>query len=326
MQSAVALLLALFLFSCKDKSPAVVSDAVSGGASEILVIMNKNKWESPVGDTLKAHFRQAQIGLPQPEPMFDLLNVPESFFDGIRKKHRNLLYVKISPEVEKSSITLKDSPWAKTQKYFRIEVPSDSAFITLFNANKEKISYTFLRAEQQRLSKFYKQQKDVKICTLLKDKYKLNLSVPLQYRVNKQIEDFIWISRETKIDSKGVVYFQKPYTDKKQFEVDAILATLSEQLKYNIPGPSAGSYMGIDTITPMSSEYYQYADKHYAVTIRGLWTVVHDFMGGPFIANVILDEKKSRVIYLMGYVYAPEDTKRDMARQVEGILNTLNLE
>ena len=45
---------------------------------------------------------------------------------------------------------------------------------------------------------------------------------------------------------------------------------------------------------------------HYALLIRGLWTAENDFMGGPFVLNVVLDEKNSRIIYMMGYVYAPD--------------------
>ena len=42
-------------------------------------------------------------------------------------------------------------------------------------------------------------------------------------------------------------------------------------------------------------------------------------MGGPFVLNVVLDEKNSRIIYMMGYVYAPDGKKRNMLRQVESI-------
>ena len=36
--------------------------------------------------------------------------------------------------------------------------------------------------------------------------------------------------------------------------------------------------------------------------------------------NVVLDKKNDRVVYMMGYVYAPDDKKRNMMRQVEAIL------
>ena len=39
--------------------------------------------------------------------------------------------------------------------------------------------------------------------------------------------------------------------------------------------------------------------------------------------NVVLDEEHQRVIYMMGYVYYPNEEKRDMMKQVDAILNTM---
>ena len=61
-------------------------------------------------------------------------------------------------------------------------------------------------------------------------------------------------------------------------------------------------------------------------TSRGLWTAENDFMGGPFVLNVVLDEKNSRIIYMMGYVYAPDGKKRNMLRQVESIVNSMKID
>lgn len=78
--------------------------------------------------------------------------------------------------------------------------------------------------------------------------------------------------------------------------------------------------MAIDTVTPLVMQTYNYDEDHYAVMMRGLWTVVNDFMGGPFVLNVVLDKENDRVVYMMGYVYAPDDKKRNMVRQVEAIV------
>ena len=45
-----------------------------------------------------------------------------------------------------------------------------------------------------------------------------------------------------------------------------------------------------------------------------------------FVLNVVLDEKNSRIIYMMGYVYAPDGKKRNMLRQVESIVNSMKID
>jgi hypothetical protein len=57
-------------------------------------------------------------------------------------------------------------------------------------------------------------------------------------------------------------------------------------------------------------------DKYYT-EIRGLWTVVNDYMGGPFINITRLDEKRNRVVTFDGYVYNPGGDKRKHVRWLE---------
>lgn len=304
--------------SCKDQKPPVSN--FSGSTNEVLVIMDKNDWDSSAGDTVKDWFRQEQPGLPQPEPVFDIINLPRSSFEGNIKAYRNIVYTEISPAVKEPVFEFKESPWIKTQKYFRIAAPDKESFIREFNAHKEEMLRVFLKAEQDRRIAYYKQKPDPKIAGFLKDKYKLTCYIPSGYNINKESENFVWISRETKVDSRGLVIIQRKYEGMDQFQYQRIIDTVNAELQRHIPGPLAGSYMAIDTVTPLMAKTYNYDEDHYAVMMRGLWTVVNDFMGGPFVLNVVLDEKNDRVMYMMGYVYAPDDKKRNMVRQVEAIL------
>ncbi|PKO95255.1 MAG: hypothetical protein CVU14_11815 [Bacteroidetes bacterium HGW-Bacteroidetes-9] len=57
-----------------------------------------------------------------------------------------------------------------------------------------------------------------------------------------------------------------------------------------------------------------------AVEMRGLWEVRKDFMGGPFVSYTFVDKKNNLVVTLDGYVYAPNEAKRDFLKQVQAIL------
>ncbi len=306
------------VLSCRDQKPPVSN--FSGSLNEVLVIMNKNDWNGAAGDTVKAWFRQEQPGLPQPEPVLDMINLPRSSFEGNIKAYRNILYTEISPSVKEPVFEFKESPWIQSQKYFRIVAPDKESFIREFNAHKEEILRVFLKAEQDRQIAYYKRKPDPKIAAFLKEKYKLDCYVPSGYNINKDLKDFAWISRETKVDSRGLVVIERKFEGMEQFRYQRIIDTVNAALRRNIPGPLNGSYMAIDTVTPLVMKTYNYDEDHYAVMVRGLWTVVNDFMGGPFVMNVVLDKKNDRVVYMMGYVYAPDDKKRNMMRQVEAIL------
>lgn len=127
--------------SCKEgkKGGRNLLPAVSGATNEILVVMNKALWDGPMGDTVKGFFEQPQLGLPQSEPMFDVINLPLANFEKNVKSHRNVLFVEVSPKVDTTALLFKESPWARTQKLFRLTATSDSAFYRCSMKIKRKL-------------------------------------------------------------------------------------------------------------------------------------------------------------------------------------------
>ncbi|HBO27029.1 MULTISPECIES: DUF4837 family protein [Culturomica] len=325
LKIAVMVILLVTVVSCKDKTTTGLSN-LAGSMNEVLVVMDKDLWNGPAGDTVKAWFSQEQLGLPQPEPVMDILNLPLASFDKNVKGYRNVLLVRISPKIDSTAIRFKDSPWAKGQKYFEIQAPNETDFVNVFDANKQSILDVFMKAEQERLISVYKKQPNSAVYNLFKDKYHMYVACPGDYIVNKDIDGFVWISRETRTDGRGIIFFEKEYKDASQFHVQAIVDTVNAELKRNIPGPLANTYMALDTIAPTETKIFNYNGDHYAVMMRGLWTVVNDYMGGPYVMNVILDAKNNRIDYMMGYVYAPDDKKRNRLQRVEAILNTVKLD
>ena len=67
-------------------------------------------------------------------------------------------------------------------------------------------------------------------------------------------------------------------------------------------------------------------NDNYIAEMRGLWKLVGDYMGGPFISISTVDEKRNRIITIDGYVYAPKFNKRNYLRQVEAILYSLEID
>lgn len=316
------------LNSCKEGESGRKSmlQPVTGGTNELLVITPKVRWEGPIGDTIRAFFGQAQAGLPQGEPMFDLLNLPYSSFEKSVRAHRNVLIVSLKSKADSASLTYSDSPWARTQKVFRIVAPTEEAFFEIFRKNKEQMMGVYLRAERERLMEVYKKNPDQKIFNYFKDKYGMLLYCPGGYHINKDTVGFAWVSMETKANSRGFVFFQEPYTHESQLNYRIILDRVNEELQKRIPGPLDSTWMALDMVTPMTAANYEYNGKHYAFLFKGLWMVVNDYMGGPFVLNTVLDRKNNRVIYMMGYVYAPEDKKRNLLRQVESILFSMDID
>ena len=272
--SLLVLTLSYFLFSCKEGGGARRSalPPVSGSTNELLVVMPKTLWEGHVGDTIKEFFGQPQLGLPQGEPVFDLINLPPSNFEKNVRFHRNILTVSIKDKVDTASIVFHESPWARSQKIFQISAPDVEAFYKIFNVNKNKMMNVYLKAERDRLIEVYKKTPDTKIFNMFKNKYDLLLYCPGGYYINKDTSNFVWISSETRVDSKGIIFFEEKYEHESQMDYQIILDRMNEELKKYIPGPRDSTWMALDLKTPMTAAFYKYDGIHYALLIRGLWT------------------------------------------------------
>lgn len=317
--------LAATLFSaCKDMSGGRLQP-VSGAANELLVVMPKIAWEGPMGDTIREFFGQEVSGLPQQEPVFDMINIPLANFERNVRAHRSILMVSIKSDVDSASLAYFDSPWARTQKIFKITAPDAMAFYEVFRANKEKMMGIYLKAEQDRLVDVYRKTADAEIYQKFLKEYDMQIYFPGDYSINIDTNNFIWISAETRRNSRGVIFFEESYTDPSQFDFHIILDRVNEELKKYISGQLDSTWMALDLNVPMTATHYEYDGKHYALLVKGLWTLENDFMAGPFVLNVVLDQRNNRVIYMMGYVYAPDEQKRNKLRQVEGILFSMRL-
>lgn len=316
--------------SCKDSGSGSGRKsgnhpAVSGKLNQVVVIISNNQWEGAVGDSIKTWFGQDYEVLPQSEPIFDLMHLPKEHFNKEIKSHRNILQVNVSPNVDSSAVIYTDSPWANTQKLVRIDAKDRDDFFRLFNENKIKITSNYARAERDRLVSIYKRTADSRIFSLMKNKHQLLLYPPTGYYIRKDTTDFTWISSETAKFSQGVFVFTSPYENEGQLNHVVLMDDVNEKLKSFVPASVDGSYMAIDPDIPITLAQYQY-QGHYALMIRGLWTAVNDYMAGPFVLNVVLDEKNNRIVYTMGYVYYPSEPKRNLMKQVEAILQTMSID
>lgn len=319
----IPMLMLIALGACKDGGKGL-RPVVTGGSSEVLVVMSKNLWEGAVGDSVKQYFSQDLQGFPQSELAFDLVNLPPAMFEKNVKAHRAVLVVEISSTIDSAKMSYINSPWAETQEYFKLQAPDVATFNVLFDENKAKIMSVFLRAERTRLTDVYKKSAESSIYNLFKNKYNLLLSCPTGYRINKDSANLVWVSQETQKDSRGIIFFEEPYTDASELNYQIIMDRVNEVLKQNIPGPLKNSYMTLNMLVSPLVNTYNYQGEYYAVILKGLWEVENDFMGGPYVLNVVLDSERNRVIYMMGYVYAPEEKKRNMMRQVESAIFTMD--
>jgi hypothetical protein len=297
---------------------------ITGKAGELVVVISKDSWEGEPGKLIRQTLAQTHVGLPQDEPLFDVIDVPHAAFKSIFKSTRNIIQTSISANVEKTGVFFTDDVWAYPQATVQIQAKNAEQFEQLFNENKDKILTYFLSAEKERITMNYKKIYDKGVFNVLNKDFEVTMKVPPGFVIAEQNEDFLWFKYETPEISQGIVVYTSPYVSDSAFTVNYQLNLRDSLLKANVPGPLDGTYMSIEKRMEQTSNVFQH-NGNYATEMRGLWRVENDFMGGPYVALSELDAANQRVITAYGYVYAPSRDKRNYLRQVEAMIYSLKL-
>jgi len=317
-KSIYFLFVTTILVSCggsKSKSPNS-----TGRGSEIIVVCSKPQWEGAVGDSIRGALMDYMQGLPEAEPEYTLIFIPEKNFGKLLQTHRNVLIVDIKARNKKSRVETLRNIWSHPQRVIKVKASSDTAFFNLFAKHSEAIKELFNQNERARFRAQNALSRNQEAEKLLASEFGIKMVISKDFYQAKKVKDFVWLQSETTANSLGLFIYTFPYKDTAQMNPAAVLAARDKYARLYIPGPLEGSYMTTEhEVYPPVSRKILFKNM-FAIETRGLWKTVGDFMGGPFINYTIVDAPRQRIIAFDGYVYYPNKSKRNYVRQLESII------
>ncbi len=317
-------LTALFA-SCGERTPMLPN--VTGTAGQVVVVINAPVWEGDAGRQLGRILSSDHPALPQREPMFDIVQIGHASFSNIFKTHRNIVRVNISSQYNEASMSIRRNVFARPQIFLEINSPDTERLHSFLVNQEQRITEELYKAELARISEYNRQYEKRSIREQLNESFDISLVFPPGYDIFLDTTDFAWVGFSPVAQERiqGVFVYQYDYRDPDTFSPEFIVNKRNEFLRRYVPGPSIGSYMTTEMEAfPSFHEYME--NGRYFAELRGLWKLQNDFMGGPFISLTTLDEERNRVITVEGFVFAPGERKRNLLRQVEGIINTLEIQ
>lgn len=315
----------VLLSSCKGERTPLLPN-VTGTAGQVVVVINNPIWETDAGRELGRILGSEHPALPQAEPLFDIVRIGHAAFTNIFKTHRNIVIVNISDQYAEAHMNIRKNVWAKPQILMEINASDNNALHSFLGKQEERIVEEIRTAELNRIMEYNRQYEQGSINAQLTESLDVSLVFPPGYTFYVDTTDFAWISFSppTRDIIQGIFIYQYDYREPETFTPEFLINKRNDFLSMYVPGPSAGSWMTTEEeASPVFNEFME--DERYFAKLRGLWKVENDFMGGPFVSLTTLDEKKNRVITVEGFVYAPGERKRNLLRQVEGIIYTLEI-
>lgn len=319
------LVLILFsFFSCEEINERVLPSS-TGKSGDLLIVMDSLYYNHAAGEAIKQIFSQEQDGLPQPEPLFNLIQVPHRSFARIFHPMRNIIMVNIETDA-KMKLTVRKEVWSESQMVVTITAPTDVLAAETITKNSEVLLDYFNNKELARLHAKFRVNANSKNSQYINEKFGLSLSLDELYVVANEEEDFLWLRKDKTAGghqiSQNIMIYTYPYVSDSTFDVANLVAKRNFYTKKFVVGTNEGSYMlSYKEYVPIQKEVS--LNGIYVNELRGLWYMHRDFMGGPFINYSLVDEKNNRVICIDGYVYAPKFEKREFLREQEALIKTI---
>ncbi len=343
------LLLMSVSFACSDtdKQTSVNESFLRtsrGDVNELLLIMDSAKWNGALGEQIKAILQRPVNGLTTEEPQFDIRWIDPLRLNDLLKSHHCQFYVTSlesksaatnrlkSLYSEKSLQKLKESDkvfylplknkFAKPQHIVQLFGRTDAELINNLKKHDKRILKDVedhMRNEAYRETFKKKRAKGVE--KTLSELYGFNNLIPYGYD----------LARHEKVDDKCMAFvrnvspnldynlllYKEDYTNEAQADSSYLLTlidSVGKNFLYDVDKPEL--YVQREVLVPTSFKRVDFNGK-YAWEARGWWETSLPSMGGAYVAYLVVDDKSSKVHLLMGFLYAPNKTKRNRLQQLE---------
>jgi len=329
LQVYLILTILSFQLSCDttiqaDGSSGRILPNVTGGAGEVLVVMDKFAWDGAAGNSLKEILEAEYPGLPQVEPLFSITHITSASFDNLFRYHRSVVMATINRSQEEPAIRFRKNVWAKPQIVVQMQASSSEEIRQLIDENNSRIQSFLVQYDRQRVSDSYAESRDPEIAGKFAESHHIRLSIPRGYNVDFFKQNYGSVTIETPDFIQVVHVYEFPADGPEDLSTENLLNMRNKFSEEYVRGPREGSYMTTADIYP-PLVYDIQKDGLQKVEIRGLWELENGFMGGPFISHSIYDANRSRIVTAEGYLYYPNQKKRVKMRQLEAIIYSMEL-
>ncbi len=306
------------------KKKGLLTPNATGLPYEMLVVMDDEQWERPLGRAVFNVLDSDVPGLPQSERSFRISRVaPSAFNSNMFRTMRNVIKVDIQNIYSQPKFKFARNVYSYPQMIMTLQAPDEASLAEYINANQQSIIDFFTKAEMNREIENLREKHNPEVSRLAQEILDVDVWVPWEVNRFKKGKDFFWASTNVGKKDMSIVLYSYPYTDKNTFTLEYFLQKRDSVMKANIPGGPEGSYM-------TTNHNYVYVENatvrgKYAQVARGLWRVQGDRMGGPFVSHSRVDEANGRIVVAEAFIYAPESLKRDLIRRMEAALYTVQL-
>ena len=311
----------LIVFSCNLKDNNYLLRKSTGNLHEIIFVIDSNLWDSETGMIIKNNLFTDIKGLPQKEKLFKLIQINHKDFSSIYKTHKNIILVSLNDRV---SSFYKDK-WSINQLYFELYQKNISDLNNYLKSNLKEIKSKIIEANFRRNFKKISTNSNNKIEKKISTNYKIKMTVPDGYKIAEEKEGFFWVRKDyPKENIISNIYFNIiNFKNINQFSKHNLIFLRDSIGEIHIKGKNENSHMTTEIL--YDPIYSKFNNDPFDVKIIGLWTMKNGFMGGPFTSRALLSFDSKKLIYVEGFLYSPNKSKREYLFDLNTVIKNIQV-
>lgn len=329
----------LLLFTACNTDRLKETPTAFGQPNDVMLIADEGILQGPIKDTLFNYFESDYLVLPQPEPAYDMRyhTLQEVAAEPRKKELRNLFFVADLNDTSSNvtKLVLKDL----------IDDPADSTFVRfgkdkwalkqnvvyIYGYGKEalarniQLAFPVIARQLPKMNRWqieanvYLKGRNSNLADTIAQKFGLRIDLPGDYVPAIAKPNFLWLRKEMDLLSSSLMIARIPYTSQDQFSATGI-KNIRDSLGLNITSTTDGSHMitndrDLPLITTLKSN-----KGKTAMIAHGIWEMDKEFMGGPFVSQLMVHPNGKELLYLEGFLFAPGKKKRDFLQHLEYLL------
>jgi len=321
-RKACLLILSFILFACQEKELSLEESV--GEINQITVIIEDNLWNGEVGDSIRKKLTTTVKGLPQEEPLFNLLQHTDRNGDDHFCQNRNILIVEKSID---NYFEVRRNDFALNQSVIYLSGKTIPDILNLFEKKYDSIIKTIKHFEITETQK--RNARSALDTQNVRNKFDVDLNIPSDFEVVSEDERFVWFKKETQNGSSSLLIYQIPYFeyDSQSENLNRII-TVRDSIGTCFIQSQEDKKEGFMITEKAYAPYFEttFLAEKKAFKTNGTWELKGVFMSGPFINYAILDKKHNRVMVLEGFAYAPSSSKRNTMHELEAIIKSVKFD
>ena len=308
--------------ACKEEGKADYLPESVGAMNTLTIVIDNELWKSSVGDAIRENYTAAAQGLTWDEALFSVTQIPQQIFSGSIRNTSSVLYVM---QDSLNLAHMKSNMYSKPQKVGVIKGRNKQELIDNINKTSAEFIKDFKTLEISKAQKRF--EKSLNKEKALVDKFNISMKIPSIYRVGREEDNFVWISREIQKGNMNIIAYTMPengFQNDSTFAQDIIRMRDSIGDLYIKGSDVAGKNNHM--ITEKAFTPYVFPAEvsgKKAAEVRGIWEMSAYPMAGPFLTYIINDKENNRKLILEGFVFAPATKKRDYMFELEAILKSV---